>query len=81
MLLKDFAVNQDIKRKTKIKILLMLAKNSLNLEIKFSLSALFDMKNRNNLKYFVNDCLRKPLFDSNYAQTPSNLISLTICQL
>ena len=34
MLLKDFAVNQDIKRKTKIKFFLMLAKNSLNLEIK-----------------------------------------------
>ena len=36
------------------------------------------MKTRVSLKYFVNDCLWKPFFDSNLPQTSSNLISLTI---
>ena len=33
---------------------------------------------KTSLKYFVNDCLWKPLFDSNSPQTPTNLIFLTI---
>ena len=40
----------------KIKILLMLAKNSWKIEIKTSPISLFHMKTRVCLKYFVNDC-------------------------
>ena len=36
------------------------------------------MKTRLNLKYSVNDCLWKGFYDSKSAQTPLNLISLTI---
>ena len=36
------------------------------------------MKTRVSLKYFVDDSVRKPLFDFNSPQTLSNLISLTI---
>ena len=36
------------------------------------------MKNRVNLKYFVNDCLWKPFFGCISAQTTSNVISWTI---
>ena len=39
---------------------------------------LFQVKTRVSLKYFVSDCLWKPVFDSNTPQTPSSLISLTI---
>ena len=44
----------------------------------FSRSALFHMKTRVYLKYFVNDCLWKQFPAFNSAQTPSNLICLTI---
>ena len=36
------------------------------------------MKTRVSLKYFVNDCLWKHSFASNWPQTPLNLISLRI---
>ena len=36
------------------------------------------MKSRVDLKYFVNYCLRKHLFDTNSPQTPSNLIGLAV---
>ena len=44
----------------------------------FSHSALFRMKTRVSVKYFVNDCLWKQFFASNLPQTPPNLIYLTI---
>ena len=44
----------------------------------FSRSALFHMKARVYLKYFVHDCLWKQFLASNSPQTPSNLICLTI---
>ena len=47
-------------------------------KLNFSHSALFHMKTRVSLKYFVNDCFGKPPFDSNSPQIPLNLISLTI---
>ena len=66
-----------------MEILLKLAKNSWKPEGKFSGSALFGMKTRVSLKYFVDDCLWKYLcewmfFNSNSTQITSNLISLTI---
>ena len=39
--------------------------------------ALFHMKTRASLKYFVSYCLWKLIFDSKLPQTPSNLIALT----
>ena len=36
------------------------------------------MKTRVSIKYFVNDCLWKLFFDSNYPQIPANVIPLTI---
>ena len=38
--------------------------------------ALFHMKTRASLKYFVSYCLWKLIFDSKLSQTPSNLIAL-----
>ena len=52
----------------------LLKKKKLN----FSGSALFHIKTRVCLKFFVNDCLCKQLFASSLPQTPSNLICLTI---
>ena len=41
--------------------------------------ALFHMKTRVSLKYFVTDCLWKPFLNSNLSKTPSNFqISLII---
>ena len=62
----------------KMKVLLILAKTFEKQKLNFTHSALFHMKTRVVLKYFVNDCLCKHLFDFNSPQTPSNLISLTI---
>ena len=62
----------------KIKILAMLAKNSLKQELNFFRSVLFHMETRVTLKYFVNGGLWKQFFASNSTQTSSNLISLTI---
>ena len=59
----------------KIKVFLILSKNSWKTE-------------RISLKYFVNDCLQKPFFDTNSPQTASkltflrilvNLTSFTLC--
>ena len=61
-----------------MKILLMLAKTLEKQKLNFSCSVLFHMKTRVSLKYFVNDCVWKPLFDSNSTQTRSKLISMTI---
>ena len=47
-------------------------------KLNFSRSALFHMKTRVSLKYFVNDCFWKHFFASNSPHTSSNLISLTI---
>ena len=41
-------------------------------------SALFPMKTRACLKYFVHDCIWKQFFASNSLQAPLNLICLTI---
>ena len=49
-----------------------------NQNLNFSRGALFRMKTRVSLKYFVNDGLWKQFFASNLAQTLSNVISLTI---
>ena len=65
-------------RPAEMEVLLTLAKNFWKTEIKLSRSALFHMKTRVSVKYFVNDCLWKPLFDSYSLQTPSDLISLTV---
>ena len=48
------------------------------MRLNLSRSALFHMKTRVILKYFVTDFLWKPFLHSNSSQTPSNLISLTI---
>ena len=56
-----------------MKILLILDKTSLN----FSRSALFLMKIKVSLKYFINGCLWKQFLTSNTPQTTSNLIFLT----
>ena len=61
----------------KMKILLTLAKNSCKREINFSRSALFQMKIRISLKYFVNDCIWKHFFATNFSQTPTNIYFLT----
>ena len=57
----------------KMKILLIIAKNLKKQTLNFSRSALFRMKTRVSLKYFVNDCLWKPFFASILLQTPSNV--------
>ena len=62
----------------KMKILLILAENSWQSEMKVFPSELFDMETRVSLRYFVSYCLCKHSFDSNLLQTSSNLISLTI---
>ena len=62
----------------KMKVLSILAKSLEKQEVNFSRSTLFHMKTRVGLKYFVNDCLWKPLFDSNSPHTHSNLIVLII---
>ena len=49
----------------KMKILLILAKTSQKQQLNVSRSALFHMKNRVSLKYFVSDCLWKSFFHSN----------------
>ena len=46
-------------------------------KLNFFRCALFYMKTRVSLKYFVSYCLFKLFFDSNAPQTLSNLISLT----
>ena len=61
-----------------MKVLPILAKNFEKQKLNFSRSALFHMKTRVNLKYFVNDCVRKQFFAPTFPQTPPNLISLTI---
>ena len=58
--------------------LLIPAKESPKKGLKFPPSAPFHMKTRVSLRCFVNDRLRKPLFDCNSNHTPSNLISLAI---
>ena len=58
----------------KIKISLIVGKNSRK---NFSRSALFRMKARVCLKYFVHDCIRKEFFASKLAQAPWYLICLT----
>ena len=55
---------------TKMKILLILGKTLEKQELNFSRSALFYIKTRVHLKYFVDDCLWKK------TQTPSNMIFL-----
>ena len=57
----------------KMKIFLKLEKSSLN----FTRSALFLMKIKVSLKYFINGCLWKHFLASNTPQTTSNLIFLT----
>ena len=59
-------------------ILLTLAKSLEKQVLNFSHGVLFHMKTRVSLKYFVNDCLWKQMFASNWYQTLSNLIYLTI---
>ena len=56
-----------------MKILLILEKTSLN----FTRSALFLMKIKVSLKYFINGYLWKHFLASNTPQTTSNLIFLT----
>ena len=51
----------------------ILAKDSLKIEIEPSRSALFHMKTRVFLKYFVGTRLWKQFFASNLPQAPSNL--------
>ena len=58
----------------KIKISLIVGKNSRK---NFSRSALFRMKARVCLKYFVHDCIRKEFFASKLAQASLCLICLT----
>ena len=65
-----------LKSPAKMKISLILAKNSRKTEIKRF--PLFYMKTRASLRYLVNDFLRKHFFASNSPHTPSNLIYLTI---
>ena len=62
----------------KMKILSILSKTAQKYKLNFSRSALFHMKNRVCLKYFVHVCLCKQIFASNSAQVPLNLIYLTI---
>ena len=59
-----------------MKILLILAKKKIleKQAIKICRGALFHMKNRVSLKYFVNDCLQKQIFPSNLPKITSNLI-------
>ena len=64
----------------KMKVLLTLAKTSSKQKLKFSRIALFRIKTRVNVKYFVNDCLWKQSFASDSHQTSSNLFSLTILE-
>ena len=54
------------------------SKSSWKTEMNFSFSALVLMKTRVSLKYFVNDCLRKHFFASNWSLTSSNWISLNV---
>ena len=61
-----------------IKILSILAKSSEKQKLNFSPKALFQMKTRVCLKYFVHDCLFQQSFASDSPQLPSNLICLTI---
>ena len=61
-----------------MKTLLILAKNYWKTEIKIFPEALFYMKTRAFLEYFVSDCLCKHFFASNLPQAYSNLLSLTI---
>ena len=62
----------------KKKILSILAKDSLSIEIELSRSALFQVKTKVFLKYFVRGCLWKQVFASNLHQAPSDLICLAI---
>ena len=62
----------------KKKILSILAKDSLSIETELSRSALFHVKTKVFLKYFVRGCLWKQVFASNLPQAPSNLICLAI---
>ena len=55
------------------KILLILAKSLQNHGLNFSWSALFYMKSRLSLKYFVKDCHWNLFFTINSPQTPANL--------
>ena len=60
-----------------MKVLLKLAETPEKQKLNFSCCALFHMKTRVSLKYFVSYCLWKRLVDSSSLQTPSNLIALT----
>ena len=62
----------------KKKILSILAKDFLKIEIELFRSLLFHMKTRGFLKYFLRACFWKQFFASKSPQVPSNLISLTI---
>ena len=62
----------------KMKILSVVAKIFWKTEIELCNSALFNMKTRVCLKYFVNHCLWKQFIDSNSSFTTSSLIYLTI---
>ena len=53
-------------------------KNPEKQKLNFSRSALYHMKTRVGLKYFVHDCLQKQCFASNLPQLSSNMIYLTI---
>ena len=53
------------------------AKTAEKEKLNFSHSALFHMKSRVYLKYFVNVCVCKQFFAFNLPQTPSNLFFLT----
>ena len=63
---------------TKMKILSMLEKSAEKTNLNFCGSALFHMKTRDFLKYFVNGSLCKQFFVFNWPQTSSKLICLTI---
>ena len=47
-------------------------------KLNFSRCALFHMKTRVSLRYFVSYCVSKHFFDSKSPQTTSNLFSLTV---
>ena len=59
-------------------ILLLLAKTLEKQKSNFPHTAVFHMKTKASLKYFVNDCLWKHVLASNSPQNPSNLTSLVI---
>ena len=61
-----------------MKILLIIAKYPQKLELNFPRSALFRMKTRVSLKYFLNDCQWKQFFASNSPQNPATLFFLKI---